>query len=146
MTKLIPLFLLTLLLNACEHVAQDDPVNIYPTNFKPYIQIFEKLFNIEVTSNIEFSPLSKGVPARCLLETKQIHINEDLWKDFSEKTREALIIHELGHCELGLLHSTKEESHIMSSFIGHNVHAYTTNLDAEILYMLSKDHPRIVLD
>ncbi|MGH1468019.1 MAG: hypothetical protein ACRBBP_03940 [Bdellovibrionales bacterium] len=129
--------------SACKHVSQDEPLNDYPKDFTPYIENFENLFNIQTDSNIQFSSLSAGAPGRCLFEAKQIHINEDLWKDFSEATREALIIHELGHCELGLLHSEVQESHIMNSFIGHNVSAYTNNLDAEIEYMLSEEHPRI---
>ncbi len=145
MTKFILFFFpILILLNACKYAAQDDSVGTYPTNFTPYIQNFEELFNMKVTSNIQFSPLLKGNPGRCLFEAKQIHINEKLWKDFSEETREALIIHELGHCELGLLDSDKEGSHIMSSFIGHNVLAYTTDLEAEIQYMLSTDHPKII--
>lgn len=129
--------------SACKHVSQDETTNDYPTDFTPYIKNFENLFEVEVFSNIQFSALKNGLPGRCLFEAKQIHINKDLWKDFAEETRKALIIHELGHCELGLLHTTAEESHIMSSFIGHNVSAYTYSLESEIQYMLSDIHPKI---
>lgn len=142
MKKTFYLALLLTLISSCSHVSQENEEKSYPTDFSPYIKNFEALFDVETRSFIKFSPLKTGAPGRCLFEPKIIHINENMWKDFSEETREALIIHELGHCELGLLHTDDQESHIMNSFIGHNVAAYTQSLEAEITYMLSSDHPR----
>ncbi len=132
------------MLASCKHVSQQDEPKSYPKDFSPYVENFEDLFNMTTQTKVVFSDLSDGLPARCLYEAHLIEINENLWASYSETTREALIIHELGHCELGLLHNDSDESHIMSSFIGHNVVAYTKNLEQEILFMQSEDHPRFV--
>lgn len=134
--------LLCFALIGCKHVSQEIEPLSYPTDFSSYVENFEELFELNVEANVHFGSLKEGAPARCLYELKQIQINEELWAVYSEPAREALIIHELGHCELGLHHTNDGESHIMSSFIGHNAKAYTENLEEEILYMLSEEHPR----
>ncbi len=132
---------LCLFLISCKHVDQgDEPVEV-PTDFKVYQEHFTELFGVETKCRISFAELSPGRPGRTIYQAYQVQINYDIWKDISEEARIVLIIHELGHCELGLHHTTGE--HIMSDFIGTQVLVYLNNLEAEIEFMLSDEHPRI---
>lgn len=133
---------------SCKGVKQgEEPVQgfdqkIKNYDFKPYIENFNQIFEHESDSKIVFGDLNKGAPARCIYEIKVIEINAELWFSYDEKTREALTIHELAHCEFGLKH-TDGGIHIMSDFIGHTVSAYIENLEKEVDYMLSNEHPKI---
>lgn len=146
MKRFILYFALLGVLVCCEDrdvFAPDPPLVV---NFEPYVENFKDLFKIDnISSEIVLKILSSGRPGRCLRgeSLRVIQINPETWAEYDEPTREALIIHELGHCELGLAHTEPNIPHIMSDFIGLNVKAYVESLEQELVFMMGPDHPRL---
>lgn len=124
----------------------EEAVTFGNEDLNSYVSHFEALFGVEAHVEIKFRELSNGSSGRCIraANRKVIEINPNTWAQYSEEARQALVIHELGHCVLGLRHTDDpNEPHIMNSFIGLNVKAFTENLEEEISYMLGPDHPRL---
>lgn len=82
--------------------------------FKPYISRFREVFGYTNTP-IVFKERIEWVAGTCTIWTrgiwtlyKEIQIDPDKWLGYSEKQRETLIFHELGHCHLKREHNNTE--------------------------------------
>lgn len=79
--------------------------------FEPYAQLFEELAGRPVNVSLVFkSNLGQNRVGLCWRTNGQgdrIEIDPDYWANISEPGREQLIMHELGHCELGLGHDDR---------------------------------------
>lgn len=95
-----------------------DPRDIKTTNpiFYPYIDKFRQDCNITTTTPVGFGNLESLVAGKCKwwisdltnkVTYKQITIDINSWERFDESSREWLIFHELGHCELGRNHKNE---------------------------------------
>jgi len=79
--------------------------------FFKYIKTFESLRSyVEVETPISFGNLSGNVVGTCYktLIGNYIKIDRKYWKYASDLQREALILHELGHCHSDLEHNNEE--------------------------------------
>ncbi|MFN8349089.1 MAG: hypothetical protein U0X91_29080 [Spirosomataceae bacterium] len=111
-----PAFLL--LFGSCQKEAL--PEYRVPTEVEPYVQAFvneAKARGLELKIDnliVEFAPPEGDfVCGMCKTPTKrQKHITlgtqDFCWKQSSAQTREALLFHELGHCYLARLHTSKK--------------------------------------
>lgn len=127
--------LIALFLVGCSHADQSETEKEFSKD-SMYVAMerFSKEFGIEITSTISFSddPYN-GFPGYCIVETGFISINKEWWVDVDEEEREALIFHELGHCELGLGHT--EKPGIMNGFIGFTAYHYIYEYEASVANM-----------
>ena len=77
--------------------------------FKPYVKQFEMYYNNTVKTPIVFGDkFEKSVVGVCITYSKHvkiIKINPRFWNKADDYEREALIFHELGHCELDKDHN-----------------------------------------
>lgn len=77
--------------------------------FTPYIQEFEKYYNNKVKTPIIFgNDFEKSTIGVCITYNKHIkiiQINPRFWNVANQYEKEALIFHELGHCELDKDHN-----------------------------------------
>lgn len=83
--------------------------------FQPYISEFESYYGASVAAvPIAFSKLEPTIAGVCHylkvgngpIEWGYIEIDQEYWKEISEKQKIDLIFHELGHCVLGRDHVT----------------------------------------
>lgn len=74
--------------------------------FKPYVTRFEYFYGKKVSTSIEFTDKLKGDDwvGVCYYFSNHVQIDRKFWREVDEATREELIFHELGHCELELEH------------------------------------------
>lgn len=75
-----------------------------------------------------------GRVANCYQTTGKIEIFTAIWKDLQPVVREAVIFHELVHCELGLGHFG---TNLMSDFLGFIADAYVNRYEESILEIRS---------
>ena len=78
--------------------------------FKPHVAVFEKHYGKKLKGiGIKFEDLSSEGTAVgiCYLLTGNIGIDKSYWEYADDLEREQLILHELGHCVLGLSHNTE---------------------------------------
>lgn len=73
-------------------------------DFIPHVLEFEKYYGKRISDNLHIyfgktMPSEEGI---CFMDIKVIVINEALWNIYNKHKREALIFHELGHCEMGI--------------------------------------------
>jgi hypothetical protein len=54
----------------------------------------------------EIYTFSERITDKVIVQYKTIYINPDSWSNMTELERKFLLYHELGHCDLGLDHST----------------------------------------
>lgn len=103
------IFLLIWALNGCGHSILYDA-----TFFDSYVKLFEqesvtygnpqRVTDLVITFS---NTLPDNIAGRCDLgfdQTPSIRINIALWEMFGPERREMLVLHELGHCILGLDH------------------------------------------
>lgn len=79
----------------------------------PYIRTFERVTGMSAWGvKVSFGELPPGVVGLCHYEDSErsIEISTKYWPKLSEYSREALLLHELGHCVLNLEHSDKLRS------------------------------------
>lgn len=88
--------------------------NKKPEEVQPYVDRVEQLYTLyglekqaeEINSlTIEFRDLPKGYVGFCFPFRGKLDIDEPFWLSASDAEKEELIIHEIGHCILGLEHS-----------------------------------------
>ena len=77
--------------------------------FQSYVDLFKELTNKPVNVSLVFnSNLEQNRVGLCWRTNglgDRIEIDPDYWKSISEAGKEQLILHELGHCVLGLGHN-----------------------------------------
>ena len=95
---------------------------------------FEAEFNLTVNSIIVFSESPyAGSAGKCFVEGNLITLNKELWVDIAYSTREAVVFHELGHCILGLGHTSQPS--IMHGFLGYTASRYKNNYSEDVALM-----------
>lgn len=108
-----------LILNGCSSK------RIHQPYFDKYIQTFENhckkyRSNCEVTTKIIFRKVVDGgktLAAVCLHSLKMVYINPSQWRTMRKYQREALVLHELGHCELKRSHHSSIYEGFMESIM-----------------------------
>ncbi len=96
---------LTLILASCASI---------PKDFAPYVASFEAHHPVRNTrfefGTVGATALSSDNLAECIrgsaVTPHRIVVSEKQWNGLSDIQREALIFHELGHCVLGLDHTS----------------------------------------
>ena len=75
--------------------------------FDKYVQVFEQHYGQSIPRGVQFSwgELEEPLNAICTDDHKQIIVNKKRWGTLTEDQHEAVILHELGHCVLGLTHT-----------------------------------------
>lgn len=101
---------LCLLLVSCGKQHQDPRTN-HSTDeeFISYIRVFESNYGKHIGDiPINFKDQDEDTAGECVIWStgeKEIQISQNTWSVLSEKQRQQLIDHELGHCELNLEHN-----------------------------------------
>ena len=106
-----------LILISCGKEEHNEGVTLEPViekEFLSYVQLFEKIGKIN-KSSIRFSSsedivlmenvIGRDLKGWCDINRRSIFIDKDGWIQFSADEKEVLILHELGHCEVGLKHN-----------------------------------------
>lgn len=118
--------------------------------FTPYVQEFEKYYNDKVKTPIIFGDkFEKSVIGVCIEYNKHIKIikiNPRFWNQADTYEREALVFHELGHCELNKDHNDAifeitDNHFIPASLMRSNLldgNIYTTNRTYYIYELFKK--------
>lgn len=86
-------------------------VGTYDPAFRKFVKDFEKNCDTKVTLPIKFEKMPDEVLGRCVFmgmpyEWRRIEINPDYWAKATEDQKESTMLHELGHCHLGLPHDS----------------------------------------
>ena len=126
--------ILVLVLSSCQ------PFTVHNINpeFRDNVQLFESLYNIKVNVSIRFSDnLSSNVNGKCKAFVPNyagniIEINSSFWDNSNFYGRQQVLLHELGHCVLGLKHRDTMlngiPTSIMNSYSFGNSSIYKDNL------------------
>lgn len=87
--------------------ASSTPTDKRTLELGPHLILFKELSNQTVMqSRIIFTSMPDvSNPAVCILAAKVVMIDPVYWDTYSFYERENLVLHELGHCELGYAHS-----------------------------------------
>ena len=102
------IYIVFLLVGCAEHYEIDH--RITPSDFKEFIELFESITNTYVNVRVVFGELGDKIYGKCYYYSfgdpyNYIEINKNHWDLYSYETREQLILHELGHCVMGLAHN-----------------------------------------
>lgn len=105
----------------------------HDSRFNKYIIEFDNHFQYSSTSVIRFLQdeeyMEKSKQGICFLDTKLIIISPKHWDNLTEKGREILIAHELGHCEFKKGHDSRPEA-IMHAYYNNSI-LINYNLDKQ---------------
>ncbi len=83
------------------------------TNANEYLDLFKNLTGVTPVSTITLLPLRTNQAGYCLeaivTETgenikPQVLVNWPYWRNLPEQTKKRIVMHEMGHCEIGLTH------------------------------------------
>lgn len=86
-------------------------IGFHNPEFRNYVKDFERNCNTIVTLPIKFEKMPDDVLGRCVFmrmpyDWRRIEINPEYWAKASEEQKESTMLHELGHCHLGLDHDS----------------------------------------
>jgi predicted SprT family Zn-dependent metalloprotease len=104
------LLLLITLLVATACGKEQTPVFQYgrlvPAELETYVASFEKHYGKSLENiRFDFVSLAKPTVGRCWMDEHLVEFDKDYWDNANETTRELLVYHELGHCELRREHT-----------------------------------------
>jgi len=103
------ILVILMIITACSTIKKSSArSNIDPRALK-YVQKFERIWRRQVPHNLKLEIVSNYLlgTARggvCIMRKRLIQINASRWNGFSEKKKETIIFHELGHCALNRGH------------------------------------------
>lgn len=84
---------------------------IVPPEVETYVVSFENHYGKKLDNiRFDFVDLQRPTLARCWMDEHAIELDKDYWDNAVETTRELLIFHELGHCELRREHMNERHS------------------------------------
>lgn len=136
--------LLFLLLTSC---ASRKAYYINP-EFRSYVETFEDLTKRRVAVTVNFGelPMTKAGTCQITWFSNTVTINPVMWEYEDEMWREQLIMHELGHCVLGLDHDSRigtpfssiAPRSIMNPYVFGNSGDYRHNREYYFLELLEK--------
>ncbi len=117
MYKVVLLFTI-LGLQTCIIHSLSSHVGVVDDEFKPFVKVFNEVAKLEhsdVNANsidISFENIPKNKEgqttlAYCNYNKQKISVNIDTWYKSTNIRQELIVLHELGHCALNRLHSTK---------------------------------------
>ena len=104
MLKLVSSLLISTVIIGCGN--EFKPVTKIENDFKPIVEKFEQLYNVEVEMDMFYENLEGDVIGICRYENNwsEIAIDPVYWDNSSELDHEQLVFHELAHCVLGQDH------------------------------------------
>jgi hypothetical protein len=116
--------LFSLLLAACAPQA-GAPVYPVPSDIQPYLSTFEAKYGYNVSYiQYSFSSLESPYVGMCTIDngSESITIDPTFWSEIDDNQKEALVMHELGHCvlfraHLNTLQPNGDDTSVMNAYM-----------------------------
>jgi len=99
------------MLSETQSIKSSDELNYYVDKFKEYSVKRGRHIDMSgivigfTSKTLTSNAYSQGTIGRCYTASKVIVINKDKWSELSNIEKESVVIHELGHCAMGLKHN-----------------------------------------
>lgn len=89
-------------------------LNQHDTTFDPYLAQLEHILETALVTKVRFlesyemEGTEKSYNAVCYSDRNVVVFNRAVWDDASDEWRLSILLHEIGHCEFDLPHSSEE--------------------------------------